>query len=71
MLLDAKGRVKLADFGLARTVPMAGQPPMTPRTGSWRWMAPEVIAGKDYNEKVGIVCSILFGQLYPFRFFVF
>eukprot|EP00741_Cyanophora_paradoxa_P008510 tig00001336_g8235.t1 len=47
-MITAKGRVvKLLDFGLCRRVPQDGR--MTPRTGSLRYAAPEVLRGEPYG----------------------
>mmetsp|Transcript_18239 Transcript_18239/g.29970 ORF Transcript_18239/g.29970 Transcript_18239/m.29970 type:complete len:527 (+) Transcript_18239:190-1770(+) len=40
-------RAVLIDFGLCRTVPEDGN--MTPKTGSYRWCAPEVLRGEAYG----------------------
>lgn len=53
LLMDHKKRVKIADFGVARTE--AKNPvDMTCETGTVRWMAPEVIDHKPYNRKVDV-----------------
>ncbi|KAL3697333.1 hypothetical protein R1sor_011409 [Riccia sorocarpa] len=53
LLLDESGRVKVADFGLARfDSHEAGN--LTAETGTIRWMAPEVICHKPYNRKVDV-----------------
>ena len=41
----------MADFGLARFI---GDEDMTSRTGSFRWMAPEVLKGKPYGPSVDL-----------------
>lgn len=47
--------VKIADFGLSRYHDLEhGVNSMTGNTGSLRWMAPEVMACKKYNEKVDV-----------------
>lgn len=43
LLLDENNVVKIADFGVARIQPTDGST-MTAETGTYRWMAPEVIA---------------------------
>mmetsp|Transcript_36794 Transcript_36794/g.59494 ORF Transcript_36794/g.59494 Transcript_36794/m.59494 type:complete len:535 (+) Transcript_36794:360-1964(+) len=40
-------RAVLIDFGLVRPVPEDGN--MTPKTGSYRWCAPEVLRGEPYG----------------------
>jgi serine/threonine protein kinase len=41
LLMDENGTVKVADFGVARVKAQSGV--MTAETGTYRWMAPEVI----------------------------
>lgn len=56
-LVNGKPRriLKIADFGLSRFhTAEAGVATMTGNTGSLRWMAPEVISYKRYNEKVDV-----------------
>ena len=52
LLCDAAGVVKVADFGVAREV-RAGEE-MTAETGTYRWMAPEVIAHKPYDWRADV-----------------
>lgn len=49
LLLDETGTVKIADFGVARVMDHTGI--MTAETGTYRWMAPEVIEHNPYREK--------------------
>eukprot|EP00200_Dunaliella_tertiolecta_P000588 CAMPEP_0202367158 /NCGR_PEP_ID=MMETSP1126-20121109/17486_1 /ASSEMBLY_ACC=CAM_ASM_000457 /TAXON_ID=3047 /ORGANISM="Dunaliella tertiolecta, Strain CCMP1320" /LENGTH=612 /DNA_ID=CAMNT_0048962361 /DNA_START=237 /DNA_END=2075 /DNA_ORIENTATION=- len=51
LLMDEHGIVKIADFGVARII---GAGNMTAETGTYRWMAPEVIEHKPYGEKADI-----------------
>ncbi|OMO75455.1 hypothetical protein COLO4_26070 [Corchorus olitorius] len=44
--------VKVADFGVARVQAQSGV--MTAETGTYRWMAPEVIEHKPYNHKADV-----------------
>ncbi|KAL6659605.1 hypothetical protein ACP70R_003645 [Stipagrostis hirtigluma subsp. patula] len=44
--------VKIADFGVARHGSQEGQ--MTAETGTYRWMAPEIINHKPYDHKADI-----------------
>lgn len=44
--------IKLSDFGLSRE--LSATCDMTSETGSYRWMAPEVIRHEPYNEKCDI-----------------
>ena len=53
LLLDENNVVKIADFGVARIQPSDGST-MTAETGTYRWMAPEVIAHQFYNEKADV-----------------
>ena len=52
LLLDEHGTVKIADFGVARVVDGPGV--MTAETGTYRWMAPEVIEHKPYGQKADV-----------------
>lgn len=52
LLMDETGIVKIADFGVARVMDTAGV--MTAETGTYRWMAPEVIEHKPYGEKADV-----------------
>ncbi|KAL9680948.1 hypothetical protein QQ045_012729 [Rhodiola kirilowii] len=67
LLMDEYNVVKVSDFGVARLLNTSGI--MTAETGTYRWMAPEVIEHKPYNEKAdvfsfGIVLwEIVTGQL--------
>jgi len=51
LLVDESWRVKVCDFGLART--NAANRPMT-LCGTDDWMAPEVILGMQYNQKADV-----------------
>ncbi|KAJ0040476.1 hypothetical protein Pint_28595 [Pistacia integerrima] len=44
--------VKVADFGVARVQAQSGV--MTAETGTYRWMAPEVIGHKPYDHKADV-----------------
>jgi serine/threonine protein kinase len=52
LLLDENKTVKIADFGVARIIECNGH--MTAETGTYRWMAPEVIEHKPYDEKADV-----------------
>ncbi|XP_027149496.1 serine/threonine-protein kinase STY46-like [Coffea eugenioides] len=52
LLLDENEVVKIADFGVARVQVQSGV--MTAETGTYRWMAPEVIEHKPYNHKADV-----------------
>ncbi|KAK8585214.1 hypothetical protein V6N13_139149 [Hibiscus sabdariffa] len=47
LLMDENGVVKIADFGVARVQAQPGV--MTAETGTYRWMAPEVVLNLLYN----------------------
>ncbi|CAJ1973163.1 unnamed protein product [Sphenostylis stenocarpa] len=52
LLIDENGVVKVADFGVARMHNQSGI--MTAETGTYRWMAPEVIEHKPYDHKADV-----------------
>lgn len=56
--LNSDGELKLFDFGLCRCVKKRTEETevykMTGNTGSLRYMAPEVVLGYPYNEKVDV-----------------
>ncbi|XP_022772603.1 serine/threonine-protein kinase STY8-like isoform X2 [Durio zibethinus] len=52
LLMDENGVVKVADFGVARVQAQSGV--MTAETGTYRWMAPEVIEHKPYDHKADV-----------------
>ncbi|EFJ44386.1 hypothetical protein VOLCADRAFT_64912 [Volvox carteri f. nagariensis] len=52
LLMDENAIVKIADFGVARVIESSGC--MTAETGTYRWMAPEVIEHKPYDEKADV-----------------
>lgn len=52
LLMDENEVVKVADFGVARVQAESGV--MTAETGTYRWMAPEVIEHKPYNHKADV-----------------
>ena len=69
ILMDEHGTVKIADFGVARVMDGAGV--MTAETGTYRWMAPEVIEHRPYSEKAdvfsfGVVVWELLTGLVPY-----
>ncbi|CAL9076971.1 serine/threonine-protein kinase 52-like [Musa acuminata AAA Group] len=53
MLLDGRGNLKIADFGVAR-VEAQNPKEMTGQTGTLWYMAPEVLDGKPYNRKCDV-----------------
>ncbi|KAI3686071.1 hypothetical protein L1987_79741 [Smallanthus sonchifolius] len=52
LLMDSHNVVKVADFGVARFLNQEGV--MTAETGTYRWMAPEVINHQPYDQKADI-----------------
>ncbi|XP_023540082.1 serine/threonine-protein kinase STY17-like isoform X1 [Cucurbita pepo subsp. pepo] len=52
LLMDENMVVKVADFGVARVQAQSGV--MTAETGTYRWMAPEVIEHKPYDQKADV-----------------
>lgn len=52
LLIDSVGTVKIADFGVARI--MDSVCCTTAETGTYRWMAPEVIEHKPYDCKADV-----------------
>ncbi|CAL2224553.1 unnamed protein product [Prunus armeniaca] len=70
LLIFSDKSIKIADFGVARIeVQTEG---MTPETGTYRWMAPEMIQHRKYTQKVdvysfGIVLWELITGMLPFQ----
>ncbi|KAI4325411.1 hypothetical protein MLD38_030814 [Melastoma candidum] len=52
LLMDENEVVKVADFGVARVQDETGV--MTAETGTYRWMAPEVIEHRPYDNKADV-----------------
>ncbi|PKA47770.1 Serine/threonine-protein kinase HT1 [Apostasia shenzhenica] len=52
ILMDENEVAKVADFGVARVKAKSGV--MTAETGTYRWMAPEVIEHKPYDHKADV-----------------
>ncbi|XP_028551666.1 serine/threonine-protein kinase STY17 isoform X3 [Dendrobium catenatum] len=70
-LLMDENEVKIADFGVARFKTQSGI--MTAETGTYRWMAPEVIEHRPYDHKADVysfgilMWELLTGKL-PYEF---
>jgi len=55
MLLDGNDKIKLADFGIARECHHPTLESLrTQGCGTMHYMAPEVMAGKEYGRKADI-----------------
>ncbi|XP_010066311.2 serine/threonine-protein kinase STY46 [Eucalyptus grandis] len=52
LLMDENEVFKVADFGVARVKAQSGV--MTAETGTYRWMAPEVIEHRPYDHKADV-----------------
>ncbi|KAK3224421.1 hypothetical protein Dsin_011446 [Dipteronia sinensis] len=71
LLMDENEVVKVADFGVARVQAHSGV--MTAETGTYRWMAPEVIEHNPYDHKADVfsfgiaLWELLTGEL-PYSF---
>ncbi|XP_011042828.1 PREDICTED: tyrosine-protein kinase Src42A-like isoform X2 [Populus euphratica] len=52
LLMDTQNVVKVADFGVARFQNQGGV--MTAETGTYRWMAPEIINHLPYDQKADV-----------------
>ena len=67
MLSEGGKRLAIADFGLARYCAAHGKS-MTAETGSYRWMAPEVIRHEPYNERCDVYSfGILAWEMMTYR----
>lgn len=71
VLFDSMGKLKLADFGSADWFGMNEGGTMTGVVGTPYYVAPEVLLGREYNEKVdvwsaGVILYILLGGVPPF-----
>jgi len=53
LLAEGGDRLAIADFGLARYQAAQGKK-MTAETGSYRWMAPEVIRHEEYDQRCDV-----------------
>ncbi|GMF60732.1 unnamed protein product [Phytophthora fragariaefolia] len=54
VLLDARGAAKIADFGLSCALELGRAADLTAETGTYGWMAPEVIRHEPYSSKADV-----------------
>ncbi|CAI9273242.1 unnamed protein product [Lactuca saligna] len=71
VLFDSRGNLKLADFGSAEWFGMNERRTMTGVVGTPYYVAPEVLSGREYNEKVdvwsaGVILYIMLAGVPPF-----
>ncbi|KAI7731836.1 hypothetical protein M8C21_011211 [Ambrosia artemisiifolia] len=71
VLFNSSGKLKLADFGLAEWFGMNAGGMMTGVVGTPYYVAPEILSGRVYNEKVdiwsaGVVLYIMLSGVPPF-----
>lgn len=72
ILFDSRNRVKLCDFGSAEWFGgVEGRERMNGIVGTPYYVAPEVLAGREYNEKIdvwsaGVILYIMLGGVPPF-----
>ena len=71
VLVAEDGRLVVADFGLARYCQSDSEANMTAETGSYRWMAPEVIRHEPYGTgcdvySFGVLCWEMLTYSIPF-----
>lgn len=73
VLLDTHGTVKISDFGLSCVLEIGkSSSDLTAETGTYRWMAPEVIRHEPYSTKAdvysfGVVLWEMITKDQPFR----
>lgn len=73
VLLDSHGTVKISDFGLSCVLEIGhSSSDLTAETGTYRWMAPEVIRHEPYSTKAdvysfGVVLWEMITKDQPFR----
>ncbi|RLN70661.1 hypothetical protein BBJ28_00012388 [Nothophytophthora sp. Chile5] len=72
VLLDAQGTAKISDFGLSCVLELGRSADLTAETGTYGWMAPEVIRHEPYSTKAdvysyGVVLWELLAKDVPFR----
>ncbi|XP_071734705.1 phosphoenolpyruvate carboxylase kinase 2-like isoform X2 [Rutidosis leptorrhynchoides] len=71
VLFDSRGNLKLADFGSAECFAMNDNRTMTGVVGTPYYVAPEILSGREYNEKVdvwsaGVILYIMLAGVPPF-----
>ncbi|KVI04782.1 phosphoenolpyruvate carboxylase kinase 2-like [Cynara cardunculus var. scolymus] len=71
VLFDSRGKLKLADFGSAEWFGMNERQTMIGVVGTPYYVAPEVLSGREYNEKVdvwsaGVILYIMLAGVPPF-----
>ena len=67
ILISSGFQLKVGDFGLACALPKPGHR-LTPETGSYRWMAPEVIRHERYDQSADVYSfSILAWEMLNYR----
>lgn len=71
ILFDSRNRLKLADFGSAEWFAVNDRRTMTGIVGTPYYVAPEVLSGREYNEKVdvwsaGVILYIMLAGVPPF-----
>ncbi|ETO64112.1 TKL protein kinase [Phytophthora nicotianae P1976] len=54
VLLDAQGTAKISDFGLSCVMEVGRSADRTAETGTYGWMAPEVIRHEPYSSKADV-----------------
>ncbi|KAE8883530.1 hypothetical protein PF005_g26239 [Phytophthora fragariae] len=72
VLIDSHGTAKISDFGLSCVLEIGSSSDLTAETGTYRWMAPEVIRHEPYSSKAdvysfGVVLWELLARDQPFR----
>lgn len=64
VFMDSDGCAHVADMGLARFLPSSSHDPLTGETGTFYYMAPEVIRSEQYDSKADIFSwGVLFVEL--------
>ncbi|XP_047324341.1 phosphoenolpyruvate carboxylase kinase 1-like [Impatiens glandulifera] len=71
VLFDSRNKLKLADFGSAEWFGIGEERKMTGIVGTPYYVAPEILSGRDYNEKVdvwsaGVILYIMLAGVPPF-----